>query len=518
VAFLKDILDELGAIDRAALDEEHRINYDIFKQQLQNRIENFELRGHLIPLTVDNGFHIAFARLPKRVPLTTVEDYDNYIARLLAYPAYVEQHIELMRAGLESGMTLPKVVLNGYEVTIETHVVDEPQESIFFDPFDDFPATLPPDAAARLTQEGRRAVMEGAVKGYRAFLDFMGDEYIPNARESIGAYELLNGREYYQHTIRFFTTLDMTPDEIHALGLKEVERIKSEMLEIIQQVGFRGSFAAFLKFLRTDPRFYAQTPDELLKEASFIAKRMDAKLPSLFKTLPRLPYGVAPVPDHLAPKYTGGRYVGPALGSTEPGYYWVNTFALDSRPLYVLESLTLHEAVPGHHLQNAIAREKTNLPNFRRFSYISAFGEGWGLYSEWLGLEAGFYEDPYSNFGRLTYEMWRACRLVVDTGMHSMGWTRQQSIDFLASNTALSLHECTTETDRYISWPGQALAYKLGELKIKELRREAEQALGQSFDVREFHDVILMNGSVPLTVLEDLIRSYIKEKDSAERS
>ena len=286
------------------------------------------------------------------------------------------------------------------------------------------------------------------------------------------------------------------------------------MDHVIEQVGFQGSFEQFLQFLRTDPRFYAQSGEELLKEASWIAKKMDGKLPSLFKTLPRLPYGVEPVPDHLAPKYTAGRYVGAPRGSTRPGYYWVNTFALQSRPLYALPALTLHEAVPGHHLQNALQMELENLPDFRRFSSFNAYGEGWGLYSEWLGLEAGFYQDPYRNFGRLTYEMWRACRLVVDTGLHAQGWTRQQAIDFLTANTALSLHEIGTETDRYISWPGQALAYKIGELKIRELRRRAEETLGEAFDLREFHDVILLSGPVPLTVLEAQVEQYLEKASS----
>jgi uncharacterized protein (DUF885 family) len=288
-----------------------------------------------------------------------------------------------------------------------------------------------------------------------------------------------------------------------------VTRIRKEMDEVIRQVGFKGDFAAFLHFLRTDPRFYPKTPEQLLERAAWIAKSIDGKLPSLFGHLPRLPYTVQPVPEHMAPKYTSGRYVDPAVGSTQPGIYWVNTYKLDSRPFYNLEALTLHEAVPGHHLQNAVARELENLPPFRRYAYLSAFGEGWGLYSEWLGLEAGFYKDPYSNFGRLTYEMWRACRLVVDTGVHTMGWTRQQALDYMASNTALPLHEVETEVDRYISWPAQALSYKLGELKIKELRKRAEQTLGESFDVRAFHDVVLGSGSVPLTVLEQNVDRWI---------
>ncbi len=286
-------------------------------------------------------------------------------------------------------------------------------------------------------------------------------------------------------------------------------RIRGEMDAVIAKVGFEGSFAEFLDFLRTDPRFYAKTPEELLKEAAYIAKRMDGKLPALFKTMPRLPYTVEPVPDYLAPKYTAGRYVGPPLGSPEPGRYWVNTYNLPTRPLYNLEALSLHEAVPGHHFQIALNRELEDLPEFRRFSYISAFGEGWGLYSEWLGLEAGFYTDPYSDFGRLTYEMWRACRLVVDTGVHAFGWSRERVREYLAANTALPLHEVATVTDRYISWPAQALAYKLGELEIRRLRRRAEAELGAAFDVREFHDAVLLDGSVPLPVLAESIERYI---------
>jgi uncharacterized protein (DUF885 family) len=299
---------------------------------------------------------------------------------------------------------------------------------------------------------------------------------------------------------------------VHRIGLGETERIRREMDEVLRKVGFQGSFAEFLEFLRTDPRFYAKTPDELLRQASWIAKRMDAKLPALFGRLPRQPYGVEPVPDDLAPKYTGGRYVGAPLDGRRAGTYWVNTYALESRPLYTLESLTLHEAVPGHHLQGALSKELEGLPPFRRYSYVNAFGEGWGLYSERLGIEAGFYQDPYSDFGRLSYEMWRACRLVVDTGIHAMGWTRQQAIDYMAERTALSRHEITTEVDRYISWPGQALAYKMGELKIRELRARAEKELGTRFDVRAFHDAVLEHGSVPLDVLERQIDDFIASR------
>ncbi len=488
---------------------EDLVNADMFRRQLEDRIADFELGGYQMPFNADSGFHSEFSRLADDVPLATARDYENYIARLRAWPRYVEQQIELMRAGLKRGMTVPRVVLDGYESTITFHVVDDPAKSVFWKAFERFPGNMPEAERERLRKEGRAAIQEGGVAGYRKFLDFYQREYLPAARQTIGASEMPNGRAFYAHQIRRYTTLDLTPEEIHKIGLAEVERIDREMKEVIRKVGFQGDFAAFLQHLRTDPRFYPKTPEELLKEAAWIAKRIDGKLPALFGRLPRRPYTVEPVPASIAPKYTTGRYVEAPAGSTRPGTYWVNTYQLDSRPLYNLEALTLHEAVPGHHLQIALSRELEGLPEHRRYSYISAFGEGWGLYSEWLGLEAGFYTDPYSNFGRLTYEMWRACRLVVDTGMHAMGWTRQQALDFLASHTALPLHEVRTETDRYISWPGQALAYKLGELKIKELRKRAEQALGERFDVRQFHDVVLGSGAIPLGVLEANVDRWI---------
>jgi uncharacterized protein (DUF885 family) len=309
--------------------------------------------------------------------------------------------------------------------------------------------------------------------------------------------------------VRRYTTLELGPDEVHRIGLAEVDRIRAEMDGVVAKTGFRGSFPEFLQFLRSDPRFYAKTPEELLQRAALIAKRMDGRLPSLFGRLPRQPYGVEPVPDDLAPKYTSGRYVPAPLDGTRAGTYWVNTHALDGRPLYTQEALTLHEAVPGHHLQIALAKELRDLPAFRRYAYVDAFGEGWGLYAERLGLEAGFYEDPYSDFGRLTYEMWRACRLVVDTGIHAQGWTRQQALDYMAARTALSRHEIETEVDRYISWPGQALAYKMGELKIRELRARAESSLGTRFDLRAFHDALLASGAVPLPTLERQVDAFI---------
>jgi uncharacterized protein (DUF885 family) len=513
----KATLAELKAIDRSKLPPEEMVNYDIFEQQIENGIASFELGDYQMPFNADSGFHSGFARLAQNMPMATTKDYENYISRLNQWPRHVREEIALMRIGIARGMTVARATLDGYDSTITAHIVDDPEKSVFWKPFAKFPSTVPEGDRERLRQAGRKAVMEGAVVGYTEFLDFFHNEYLPHARTTLGASELPNGRAYYAQQIREYTTLDLTPEQIHKIGLSEVERISGEMNAVMKEVGFKGDFPAFLVFLRTDPRFYAKTPEELLMRASRIAKRIDGKLPSLFKTLPRLPYTVEPVPADIAPKYTSGRYVGAPEGSTQPGIYWVNTYMLESRPLYNLEALTLHEAVPGHHLQISLSRELTGLPNFRRFSYISAFGEGWGLYCEWLGLEAGIYSDPYSNFGRLTYEMWRACRLVVDTGIHSMGWTRKQAIDYLASHTALPLHEVETEVDRYISWPGQALSYKLGELKIKELRKRAEGTLGTRFDLRAFHDVVLGSGAVPLKVLEANVDRWIETQKAPAR-
>ncbi len=510
-------LERSSRIDRAALSSADRINYDMWRRELEDDLLRYRFGAHRIPILADSGFHISFADLPTRTQLGNVKDYESYIARLRAFPAYMDQQIAYMREGLKAGFTQPQVILEGYDGTISAHVVDDVSKSVFMRPFSRFPVGVPEAERGRLTDAGRAAVAEAVVPSYRRFLDFMTKEYAPGARKSTGAKDLPNGRAYYEALVKIFTTLDVTPEQVHEIGKKEVARIDAEMRTVMKEAGFTGEFAEFLTFLRTDPRFYAKTPQELLKEASFIAKKMDAKLPSLFGRLPRQPYGVEPVPDAIAPKYTGGRYVPAAPGGTRAGTYWVNTYNLSSRPLYILESLTLHEAVPGHHLQNALQREMTGLPDFRRFASVNAFGEGWGLYSERLGLEAGFYQDPYSNFGRLTYEMWRACRLVVDTGLHALGWTRQQAMDYLASHTALSLHEVRTETDRYIAWPGQALAYKMGELKIRELRARAEKELGTRFDVRAFHDEVLRNGPVPLTVLESEVDAFIaKAKQKAD--
>jgi uncharacterized protein (DUF885 family) len=502
-------LDALRAIDRAALGPEDRVSYAMFERDLGRDLARHRFRAWRIPITSDSGFHTGISRLAQEVPLRTVKDYESYLARLRAIPAYFDQQMALMREGLRTGFTSPRIALEGYDATMRPHVVSDPEQSVFWKPFAAFPPGVPAGEAERLRAAGREAITKSVVPAYKSLLEFFTKQYQPGARTTTSASELPDGKAYYAWLVKDFTTLDITPEEVHKIGLAETERIRREMDEVVRKVKFQGSFPEFLEFLRTDPRFYAKTPEELLRQASWIAKRMDGKLPSLFGRLPRQPYGVEPVPDDLAPKYTGGRYVGAPLDGARAGTYWVNTYALETRPLYQLESLTLHEAVPGHHLQGALTKELEGLPPFRRYSYVNAFGEGWGLYSERLGIEAGFYQDPYSDFGRLSYEMWRACRLVVDTGIHAMGWTRQQAIDYMSERTALSRHEITTEVDRYISWPGQALAYKMGELKIRELRARAEKALGTRFDVRAFHDAVLAHGSVPLDVLERQIDEFI---------
>ena len=503
------VLAQLKALDRGSLSKEDKINAQILEDQIQNDVDLYRFKDYYLPITAESGFH-AYITSIAQGRFNTLEDYRNYIAKLNALPTYFAQQTHWLKQGLAEGITPPKVTLNGFEDSISAYIVPV-EKSSYFKPFTQYPNYFTEAQKTQLTQEGRTLVEQKVLPLYQNFYDFMTKEYIPNARENIAASSLPNGAEFYENRVRYYTTLNMTSTQVHELGVKEVQRIRQEMEQIIASVGFKGSFADFLHFLRTDPKFYTTSADQLLKEAAFIAKKADAMLPKYFGKLPRQPYGIAPVPAEIAPKYTTGRYSG-SNSDDEPGYYWVNTYALDKRPLYELEALTLHEAVPGHHLQISLNSELTSLPDFRRYGYISAFGEGWGLYCEYLGLEAGFYQDPYSNFGRLTYEMWRAARLVVDTGMHAQGWSRQQAIDFMASNTALSLHNVTTEIDRYISWPGQALSYKIGELTIKRLRAKAEQELGDKFDIRAFHDAVLENGSVPMSILEQQINDFIEAK------
>ena len=504
----------LKAYSKENLSDDAFISLLMQQYRLENYISQYHFRAYLVPINSEYGFHGAMASLPNLSVFKTIEDYHAYLSRLDAVKPYFEQQITYMRQGLKEGYTQPKVVLEGFEDAVAAYIMDDPKKSGFYRPFTRFPKHIDASQQAALAQLGQQAITTSVFPAYQAFYDFMVDEYIPGARAAIAANEWPDGKAYYANRAKHYTTTDMSPEDIHTLGLKEVKRIRAEMQSVVDSLEFDGSINEFITFLREDPQFYATSAEALLKEASFIAKKMDAKLPSLFEYLPRTPYGVAPVPDSIAPKYTTGRYIHPSRDS-QPGYYWVNTYALDKRPLYALPALTLHEAVPGHHLQISLAAELENLPMVRRNTYISAFGEGWGLYSEFLGIEAGMYEDPYDNFGRLSYEMWRACRLVVDTGMHTMGWSRDKAVDFMMSNTALSEHNVNTEIDRYISWPAQALSYKIGEIKIKSLREKAEAALGQHFDVRKFHRAVLENGSVPLFILEQKINQFIEEQKAA---
>ena len=510
--FWKKIRAELDGISCERLDRDECINYRIFVRQIDNYLAAYEIRSYLIPFNSDWGFYLEWSRLPQETEFTGVQDYHNYLGRLQQLPLVMDEYIALMRKGLALGMTQPRVILDGRDEPIKVQLVDRAAQSPFFAPFLEMPESLLSGERTELLATAEEVIKTKVIPAYQRLYDFFHTEYFPGARTSLGAGKLPGGERFYQAQIRLYATVDMSPQQIHEIGRVQVARIRGEMEDIIRGVGFEGDFDAFIEFLRSDPQFYAKTPRELLATASYFAKKIDGRLPMLFGHLPRQPYGVAPVPEDIAPFYTAGRYVGAPLDARRGGYYWVNTNALESRPLYVIPALTLHEAAPGHHLQGALALEQENLPPFRRFDYISAYGEGWGLYAEKLGLEMDIYETPYEHFGRLTYEMWRAARLVIDTGIHAMEWTREQAQEFLASNTALSLHEITTEIDRYISWPAQALSYKLGEYTIWQLRAMAEEELASEFDVRAFHDFILALGSVPLDVLTDEVKHWITEQ------
>ena len=507
--FSSDLLDELNDIDFNKLNERDRISAELLKFVLNDRIDYYEFERFLNPLLSDSGFHISLGFIVR--PISSFESAKNYLKRLNSIDNFVDQHLGNLRESLKKGTSQPKVIFKGYESTYNSHITKTVEENHFFSPFKNLPDNINDLQKDSIITQAKLAVENKVIPQFKRIKEFFETEYIPNTRETIGVSEIPNGLKYYQNRINYYTTSNLyDPKSIHEIGLSEVKRIKDEMFKIIEDLNFQGNFSDFLNYLRTDSKFYADSPEELLMIARDMAKRADEQLPRFFKTLPRKPYGVAPVPSSIAPKYTGGRYVGTSKNSTQPGYYWVNTYNLKSRKLYTLPSLTVHEAVPGHHLQGSLNNELSDdIPQFRRNLYLSAYGEGWGLYTEFLAEEMGMYTTPYEHFGKLTYEMWRASRLVVDTGIHALGWTRDQAIDFMASNTALSLHEINTEVDRYISWPGQALSYKIGELKIRELRKIAEEKLQNKFDIRDFHEVILEEGTVTLAILEERIINYI---------
>ena len=510
--FAFNILSKLSKIDVNKLDENDNISYELLSFVLNDIIAYYDFERFLNPLLSDSGFHSSLVYNVR--PLYNFEQVKNYLNKLNSIPQYVDQYLPLLRRGIEKGVSQPLVIFNGYESTYDDHITDNYESNYFYSPFKNLPKDLSQAHKDSILTEAKKAIEKNVVPQFVRIKEFFETEYYPNTRKTIGVSETPNGSEFYQNRINYYTTSkNYTADEIHQIGLNEVSRIKKEMIKIIEELRFKGSFEEFFKFLRTDSQFYAKTPEALLMYARDISKRADEQLPRFFKTLPRKPYGVAPVPDAIAPKYTGGRYVGTSKNSTDPGYYWVNTYDLKSRTLYTIPALTVHEAVPGHHLQSALNNELgDSIPRFRRNLYLSAYGEGWGLYTEFLADEMGIYTTPYEQFGKFTYEMWRACRLVIDTGIHAKGWSREEAVDFMSKNTALSLHEVNTEIDRYISWPGQALSYKIGELKIRQLRNKAKKELKEKFDIREFHEKILEYGTVTLSTLERRINNYISEK------
>jgi uncharacterized protein (DUF885 family) len=499
----------LHSIDRNRLSPEDRLSYDLFERNLAEEIEGNQFHEEYFALTQLNGPQQDLAQVIAAQPATTPHDYVDIIARLNSVPTLVQQVIALLGQGLDQGITPPKIVLRDVPDQVRNQIVDDPLESPLLRPFRQMPATFPAREQSRLKAAAVSAYQAKVRPAYQLLLTYVTDTYLPRARESIGMSALPDGARWYAFRARQSTTTDLSPDRIHELGLAEVRRIRAEMDSIIKGVGFQGSFAEFAQFLRTDRRFFYADSASLIQGYRDIAKRIDPGLVQLFGRLPRLPYGVIAVPSYAAKSQTTAYYEPGSLSAGRPGYFFANTYDLKSRPKWEMEALTLHEAVPGHHLQIALAQEQENLPEFRKYGRYTAFVEGWGLYAESLGPELGLYQDPYSKFGQLTYEVWRAIRLVVDTGMHAKGWTRQQAIDFFAQNSAKAPHDIEVEIDRYIVWPGQALAYKMGELKLKELRTDARTALGRSFDVRKFHDAVLANGALPLEILDRHMREWI---------
>jgi uncharacterized protein (DUF885 family) len=499
LAYWEEALEQLTRIPRDALSPDERINAAVFKQILTTRASNARFRTFEAPLNSDTFFWSSLH--PRHGGFDNLAAYQRYIARMRDIPRFFAQHQRNMRAGLARDFTPPRITLVGRDMSVEAYLVRGP-DNPFAGPLEHFPTGIGDVQRERIEAEVLEVINTTVVPAYTELLRFLREDYLPNARTDIAARALPEGEAFYREQIRVFTTLDIGPQEIHQRGLAEVTRIRNEMHAILDEVEFEGDMAAFLEFLRTDPQFYAKTPEELMGVAAYVAKRMDGQLDKVLGFLPRKRFAIAPVPDAIAPVYTGGR----------GGYdrCLINTYNLPARPLYTLPALTLHECAPGHALQAAIAREAPgDLPEFRALNYFSGYGEGWGLYTEWLGGELGIYRTPYERFGQLTYEMWRACRLVIDTGLHLYGWSREQAQAYLRDNAALSNHEIETEIDRYISWPGQALAYKLGEMLIREKRTKAEASLGTGFDQRYFHDTILGLRSVPLSVLAQELDRWI---------
>jgi len=507
----QDFLDRLRAIDSSGLSANDQLNYDLFRRELHNGIDAHQYKNYLMPINQRGGVQ-SLESAAERLRMQTVEDYEDWLARMAAVPEVIEQTMALQEQGRKSGYMPPKILMRRIPDQLAQQTVENPEDSPFFMAFESMPDAMAEEDKSRLQKSAREIIDESIVPAYRDFSRYFTDTYLPASRDSIGASELPNGKAFYEYRTQLYTTTQMTPDEIHRLGLNEVKRIRDEMQLLIDELEFDGDFADFLHFLRNDPQFYYEDPDDLYEAYLATCKRIDPELVKLFGKLPRMPYGLRPIPDNIAPDTTTAYYNGPAADGSRAGYYYVNLYKPEVRPKYEIEVLSVHEAMPGHHLQIALAQELEDVPDFRRYSGFTAFIEGWGLYSESLGYELGLYKDPYSRFGALTYEMWRAVRLVVDTGMHYKGWTRQQAIDFFKDNAAKTELDIINEIDRYIGWPGQALAYKIGQLKILGLRKQAEQALGDDFDIRAFHDELLGAGAIPLEVLETRMNRWLTQQ------
>jgi uncharacterized protein (DUF885 family) len=508
----KEATAALKEFHRDRLAPENRLNYDLYLYDLEIAGDGDAFPTERMPIGPRSGVQIDFPSLPAQTAFHEAKDYEMYLTRLSAFPRQVEQVIALMKEGVRTGWVPAALSLSKVPAQLAAESTGDPEKSEFFEPFTRFPESIPGAERERLRKAGRGKIAGAAQPAYAKLDSYFRNEYLPACRKEVGASALPDGEAFYRYCVRAHTTTDLTPSAIHEIGVGEVARIRAEMESVIQETGFHGAFSEFLTHLRTDPKFYYSDAAALVTGYRDIAKRIDGELPRLFGKLPRNSYGVKVIPEPAQPAQTTAYYQQGASDGTRAGFMMVNTYKLDTRPKYEMEALTLHEAVPGHHLQISLGQELGDLPDFRRNAYYTAFGEGWGLYAESLGKELGLYKDPYSRFGQLTYEMWRACRLVVDTGMHAMHWDRQRAVDFMAENTAKTLNDINVEVDRYISWPGQALAYKIGELKIRELRARAEKSLGPKFDLRKFHDLVLGSGSLPLAILEKNVDRWIAEQ------
>ena len=507
-AFNQQMLQQLGQIEMQKLSAADQVTLRLFRYERETEAKSYQQFDHLFPMQAYAGYHSYFAGAVDNMSFLTTADYDNYLISLADFARFNQQQIANLSQAIAKGYTHYCQSFDGYDNTISKHIVENVTDSVFYAPLARQPAHFSPQQQQHYLSTGTKLIKDSVIAEYKRLYQFFTTEYMPACRQHAGISALADGAGYYQYLINYYTTTDMTPAQIHQLGLDEVGRIRQQMDSIIKQVGFKGDFNAFIHFLRSSAQFYASSPLQLMEKAAYITRKMAGQLPKWFNTLPRGTFDIKASPS-------GGAYYVAADGSgTTSGTYFIGATDVRSEPLYNLEALTFHEAEPGHHLQTALAQEM-DIAEFRKTLYHSAYGEGWGLYAESLGKEMGFYQDPYSDFGRLTYETWRACRLVVDTGIHAMGWSRQQAIDYLASNTALTLAEVEAQIDRYITWPAQALSYKIGEIKIRQLRQQAQAQLGDKFDIRAFHDQILLNGSLPLALLEELTLEWIAAQQQA---